>query len=167
MRLERQKPGLSDCRNLRRVLQIENDTGRSLAVVVCNEISCFRFKIRQDSLNRRTQSSSLYGGIAGFHGNRCPKQHAHTGFLLQGRHTCTRGRTRVSRRRQGRADETYPQRSVCPDSCADRRNCTPKVRHGGCAKMGTLSGHSEDFVDCRSVFSLSPVTFQVVRREPS
>src|SRR5215471_6998689 len=76
--VEREEPGLGNRRNLRWVRHVEHDRSRPLPLVVREEIGRFRFEIGHNSLDGRTESSSLGGVISGLHGNRYSKQHSHT-----------------------------------------------------------------------------------------
>ena len=65
VRIERQEPGLSDGRNLRRIRQFEKEVPAALAVVV-RKIRGFRLLPRQDRFDLLAELSGLRRRVARF-----------------------------------------------------------------------------------------------------
>src|SRR5438876_270814 len=75
-RIEREEPWFGDRRNLRRVLEIEENEPRALAVGV-REIDRLRLQVSQDRLDGRPELAGLGGRVPGFHGDIHFEQESH------------------------------------------------------------------------------------------
>jgi hypothetical protein len=60
--VEGEEPGLYHRRDLRGVLQMQNDERRPLPMII-REIHRFRLQVCQDGLDRSTQFAGLCGGV--------------------------------------------------------------------------------------------------------